>query len=505
MIIGKLFKYFLILFILLNIILFVYFINLKNNIPLKVISFSNKFNVPTCESNVNMDICISNRAINVHNPYFCENISNILLKDICYFLAITGGDSIIDIKSSTNSCDLIKNIYLGSLCRRLGYRPHMLIFITTKLSNIQNDFNNIVSDCHFSDKIHNLFCIYAYVAGIAKDHLFEAKKICNKLNESQLIEECKYYIASTFTFNMDENTSNKILIIEELCKEIIDLNWRSECYYVLADELALQTTNYLEKINTACSNSSLAKDYNCFNHVLYLLPPENTIKYCNLIEESRKNDCYKTYARILEGQNEEKVVACAKVPVSYKNSCYVGIGEGAASHIKDTYISNNLLDLSSSEICGRVEEKYVSNCLNGFYSTIADSIVTNVSYRVSICINIPAEYQKGCYYSIFNSNIKYMKYSKTSINYTSLCKEIPVKYANECYETCGEDVGTRFVDNASAIISECNKFPNEYRNKCYFGVGNSLNRYYSNNADLEAEACNQFPYEFQDDCLLNKQ
>ena len=59
-------------------------------------------------------------------------------------------------------------------------------------------------------RYHNLICIYVNVASLEKDNLSNAKIICNQLKDERLVGECSFYMALSFAWDMEVNTSEKI-------------------------------------------------------------------------------------------------------------------------------------------------------------------------------------------------------------------------------------------------------------------------------------------------------
>ena len=288
--------------------------------------------------------------LNEYKNDYCGGIENGFIKDLCY------------LSDKNEKCYLIEDIYLQYICLRLGHRPHMLDFITTKSTTLKKDFSNILEECKDYDKYHHLFCIYTNVASLAKDNLSEAKHICNQLKDEHLIGECKFYIASSIVMNINKDTPKKINLINGICKEINNTNWRSECYYILADELAMTKPEYLEEIANACRKSNLAIDYACFDHVTQFLSIEKTIELCNFLEiTNEKKDCFIGFGQIINWSNggiSAKIPVCKKLPDPFKFSCFNGLGRGINKHFSWDFNK-------ASFACSQVPLEFREDCFDG--------------------------------------------------------------------------------------------------------------------------------------------
>ena len=391
----------------------------------------------------------------------CKDIENDFIRDVCY---LEKKDNYGD-----DGCYLIKDIYLQYMCLRLEFRKHMLYFITNKFTPLKNNINNILEECKDYDEYHNLFCIYTNVASLAKDNLSEAKHICNQLKDEHLIGECKFYIASSIVMNINKDTPKKINLINGICKEINNTNWRSECYYILADELAMTKPEYLEEIANACRKSNLAIDYACFDHVTYLMPVERIMEFCNLLKNNKeKIDCFDGWGHIIsrKGDISLGISTCNKFSVEFRNKCFLGLSYGIGRHFSPN-ISSGI------PACNKIPIEFRNNCFLGLGEGIGRHFSRDLSSAISTCNEVPDEFKSSCFKGLgkgiggsFDRNI-FIAISKSISSGIPTCNKIPLEFRNNCFRELSKGVGQHFSRDISSGIPICNKFPPEFRNNCF--------------------------------------
>ncbi len=441
---------------------------------------------------IGISILISIYLYFLNEKNSCENIENEFIRDVCY----------LEKKDDWGSggCYPIENTYLQYMCLRLGFRPHLLSFTTTKFTPLKNNINNILEECKDYDEYHNLFCIYTNVASLAKDNLPEAKHICNQLEEEHLNGECKFYIASSFAMDIDKDTSKKIDIIMDLCEEVTHTSWRSECYYVLADELAITKPEYLEEIANACRKSNLAIDYACFDHVTYLMPVEKTLELCNLLKSIKeRTDCFRGGGYILGwryGNISLGTSTCNTFPTEFKSNCFWGLSEGIGRHFSP--------DIQAAiSACNKIPDEFRNRCFWGLGEDIGRHFSPDIQAAISACNKIPDEFRNDCFSGLsmgvgghFDRDI----FASISIA-ISACNKIPDEFRNDCFWEIGNGIGRHFGRNIPQAISACNKIPAKLRNNCFRGMGEGIGRHFGTNISIAISACNKIPDEFRNDCF----
>jgi len=348
---------------------------------------------------IEKDICFSNLILNKGRIDILKHIENDLIRDVSYwtFIARRFGDDLYE----RYDCNLIENTYLQYMCRRLYFRQHMISFITTGVTySVKNNFDSLLDKCSYYDGNIKLFCIYTNAAIIARYNFSQARSICNQLNDEMLIGECSFYIASSFAMNIAHKTSERIDLIMDFCEKIVHPDWRSECYYVLADELALTKPERLEDIAIACRKSNLAKDYRCFNHIEHLLPTEKLLEFCDLTESfNEKVDCYLGFGLIIGQRFHDNlnysISACDKIPDNFSNYCFDSLG------LIIGYNYNGGIDSAISS-CNKVPLESRESCFNGLCKGI-DWRLKDDNLKILTLNEIPSEFMNDCFDVIENN------------------------------------------------------------------------------------------------------
>jgi len=430
--------------------------------------------------------------LNEYKTYSCENIKSNFIRDLCYLEKKDDSESV--------NCYFIENTYLQYMCLRIGFRPHLFGFITTKFSPLKNNFSNLLDECKDYDKYHNLFCIYTNVASLAKDDLPKAKHICNQLEDERLIGECSFYIASSIAMNIDKDTSKKIDLIMDFCEEVTHLSWRSECYYVLADELAITKPEYLKEIANACRESNLAIDYACFDHVTYLMPVEKTLELCDLLKSIKeKIDCFRGGGYIFGwryGNISLGISTCNKFPIEYRDNCFKGLSEGIGRHFSSD-IKTAILE------CNQVPTEFRNRCFWGLGEDIGKRFNKDVQAAILACNQVPTRFKSDCFKGLcmgvggrFDRDI-----SRSISRSISACNQVPTEFRNDCFKGLEGTISEQFEGDISSGISICNQFPINPKNSCFFVLGENIDMRFGRDTNKAISACNEIPVEFRKDCF----
>jgi len=455
------------------------------------------------KSGIEKDICFSNLMLNQGRIDILKHIEDDLIRDVSYwtFISKEFGDDLHekfgDDLHENYDCNLIENTYLRYMCIRLGFRPHMVSFITMGITySAKNDFDSLLDKCSYYEGNIKLFCIYTNAAIIARYNFSQAIHICNQLNDGMLIGECSFYIASSFAMNIAHKTSKRIDLIMDFCEKIIHPDWKSECYYVLADELALTKPERLEDIAIACRKSNLAGDYGCFDHIEYLLPTEKLLEFCGLTESfNEKVDCFLGFGVTIGLRFHNNLTfaisACNKVPNNFSNYCFDNLGSVIVQNFNgdtDSAISScNKLPLGSRE-----------NCFHTLGESISHFFRNDVNSAIASCNMIPLKFREDCFNSL-SVMVGGNSYKNIDLGILS-CNKIPASYRNTCLESLSMGAGQHFGDDLKQGISMCNKIPLEFREKCFTSLGMSVIDNYDDDIDTIIFSCNKIPPKFRSGC-----
>jgi hypothetical protein len=392
-----------------------------------------------------------------------------------------------------NYCNIIENSYLQYVCLRLEHRPHMLEFLDV-------DVNDVVlkkpEKCKTYEGRDLLLCTYIEAAKIGKENISKGKEICKSINDTRFSRECNFYVFLPETLNIEEKTDEKIEKSMYFCKNISYPPWKSECYFVLADELTLlNDSKYLMNISDSCKESYLAEDYLCFHHVVFLMSLKNAKMFCN-ITEIRKEDCYKAIGDSFSRKfnNVSKTIKLCKELNDYEENCFEGIGD-YVGHSSGMGFKDGL------ESCKYFPGKYEKNCYNGIISSIAKSSSFDLNESIEKCKKLSSEYRGDCMYQvskeIFELEMSIKKDTSLLIN---KCESL----SNECKAGCFEGVVNYITRQGKKInysIKECSHLPVEYKDVCFNGIIYNIKQYHKDDVILIKKSCDLLPKKYRDLCL----
>jgi len=384
---------------------------------------------------IEKDICFSNLMLNQDRIDILKHIENDLIRDVSYWTFISRWFK--GRFHENYDCNLIENTYLRYMCIRLGFRPHMISFITTRVTYSENnDLDNLFDKCSYYDSNFRLFCIYTNAAILAKYNFSQAKHICSQLNDEMLTGECSFYIASSFAMNIVHKTSERIGLIMDFCEKIIHPDWRSECYYVLADELALTKPERLEDIAIACRKSSLAGEYGCFSHVQNNLPSEMPLKklleFCDLAESFiDKVECFNGFGetigrRSYSNVDYDVISACNKVPIDFRVYCFKHLSVAI-----EQLFSEDINFIISS--CNKIPLKFREHCFNSLGEKFGRDFYGDIDSAISSCNKIPLGFRENCFNGLCKSIESIHLRKDTNLKIWDFIK-FPNKFEKICFD-----------------------------------------------------------------------
>ena len=447
--------------------------------------------------------CLS-RVVDIFNLKFgsfeCKGIKDSLVKDLCYQrLLYEGYYEKINPGRDSNICIPIENPYLSHVCLRSIYRPHMNQFMISPYSQIQVNIN-MSDECSSYDNYTFIYCNYLHAASLTKHNLTKAMDICNNLNDDKITGECNFYIATSLALNIEEDTKNKIGKLNNFCGTISYPFWRAECYYLLADELALIKPSSevpIKEVAKACTKSQLIASYACFSHVNQLIDLEKVKEICRAIENPLvEYYCYKYVGEeFLDFYNFDALQAkkeCDNVPEKYKEDC-----------IKETYRGVGLISpgriLEISKKCNELPTEFKEYCFSGLGSRIAVRCSGNVYECAEECDNLPKEFKHYCYDRIGTQIGWYSNFDL--LTSFAKCNKIPTEYRENCYYGISTFVGNNAINNVNETIELCKQFPKEHQENCFVTIGQRVYRHFLYNWSNSIEKCTEMPSELQEYCF----
>lgn len=417
----------------------------------------------------------------------CGKMNDPLSKDLCYWDAAIFGwySPNSDVQDShcvwylgpnADSCHFISNSYLQYMCLRFNMRPHMVEFLSQQSSDSEFKVPNLIEQCEDYDDYSRLFCIYLHAAQLAAEDMNRAKDLCNQLGDKKLIGECEFYSLLPVIMDLTTESSEKIAFTKDFCSGIDHPLWKSECYYVLADELALQTPEtHLGEIATACVESTHLAKLGCFNHVALLLELDNAKALCELVDERQPLD--------------EQLPA----------RCFEGVIDQLTQLIRGGQ-RDNLIPVI--ENCEEFPERFRDYCMLGLSGPVgrrlAEFLSEEAPFNVSPCYQFPLEFRGNCVYN-FGMSIDASPHETTVAIET--CSAFQTDIKHECFGGIKVAIARRYADDTASGVEMCNKFPEESRENCLESIRWNLGYLFTEEASLAIEKCYELSEEDKHSCL----
>lgn len=356
----------------------------------------------------------------------CDNTEGILERDVCYWDRFIEEWRLDGIRNE-GYCYQMDNSYMQYVCLRYGLRPHMMPFVSlSDMSATLIEIPEAVEGCRMQEGHLRRFCIMGYVASLASSNLGEAQRICTTLGDPPSMGECTFYIAVARAMNLASvNIDEEIAAFMELCNSISDADWRAECYFVLADELALlRPVTNLSKIVEACRKSMEAANFGCYNHAVMLLPSEDGIAYCSLLEE-----------------------------YEMRYDCALGAGRAIADQSGGN-ITWGILG------CQKFSPPLAEPCLSGMALNIGDHYSINISHGSIVCRDFPVELVEPCIHGVSRAHAV-LPYNANVSPAIQKCKEFPPEFQGFCFDVLiGDHQGS------SEAVAWCGDLPPRFTEKC---------------------------------------
>lgn len=368
---------------------------------------------------------------------------------------------------NSDKCELIDDIYLRAVClRKQRYRPHMNMFVTTaKASSIkQQNFDD--DKCPgFEDDYSKLVCRYVNAAYYAKKEPEKAHELCHRLQDEKLVGECSFYVAVSLVMSLAEDTGSKINQLMDFCGKIKNPNWRSECYFLLADELAFLelADTYLDAIVSACKHSENARDFGCFSHVAMILPYETQKQFCNIVARKAMPGCYwgmgSSFLIDSDDVNRsiERCGSIAEQPL--RSFCLGGLSHYAGIdflRMRDGAMASQLINKCMSL---PLADHFKKPCVLGL--GIRWGFSMSAAGGVKNCLGVAKEYRTVCFQGLSQG----LPYKGGGFQtFLDECAVFPEDYQDVCFEYAVKTMG---IWNRQENKNICGSFPSRFWKKCY--------------------------------------
>lgn len=200
----------------------------------------------------------------------CEFEATPLGRDSCYFSAFANAERHPKAQYDHSPCPAIANPYLLKLCDRITWRPHMRQFLSRRES--MSHFpppGSEQKDPHGFDQRLYRYLEASHATVSSEDR---AVLLCRRATSLDEVDECLYYLVIAHSLRLVDAFSSTQTVIETLCEAMSIPEYRSECWFTLADELSTRTTEEnFDRLIELCHRSTRARNYQCFDHLLFTL------------------------------------------------------------------------------------------------------------------------------------------------------------------------------------------------------------------------------------------
>ncbi len=407
------------------------------------------------------DVCLSEMAIENEEAEACQRIHNSLIKDICYrdiSLAKQRWPVLVD----DDSCYFISDSVLQYLCLRTYFRPHILGFQLQRPLHAPVEWNGTAPECEDYDSYHHRFCIHQKATRLTHFDLQAAMSLCNRFEDLNINGECMFHIATTLSLHLNTSATTGLDTIKKFCEGISHPSWKSECYYLLADELALHSpTVHFNEITSLCKESNRAVNYACISHVAQLMTPPEGVAFCFMQNESYQLNCF-MHVGVRTGRTFTK-----------------DIPEGTA-------------------ICTNLPNSFKGICMSAFAFGIGEETRGDVSLKLEKCQEIPEEAREFCVLGIITAISE--QYFNDLAAGEKVCSKLST-LSSECVEAIVWMAGVRATGNLSEGIDQCNRFSPPLSEICFSGLSLSVAGRLPSEAPHRMAACFEFPEQFRGECF----
>lgn len=355
----------------------------------------------------------------------CRKIYNFYLMDYCY--------TVIE------SCNNIKDSISSYYCNRLNMRPHMWSFVVT-----HRDFENISGFINYNSLVREI---------TIQPKLIQKLDLCSQKFTGKFQEQCKFFVG----FGLIEQLPNNLNSFSNFCLNFNSIQWTSECYYLIADELTyLNNSNYLKNISKLCYASNQAYDYSCYHHTAINMPLDHIKSYCGYADVLYKEQCYEGYGYKLGFDNDLSslglnIEICNDL-VEYNDSCVIGLIQSISTYSKDDKQNFYL------ESCKQIPDQYRNLCYQQYGHDYAFFETLGI---VEYCSIVEDNYVEDCFFGI-GTGLDMIAKSNLDIA-INICKETNTSLVNQNYCLKGVlwQLGRYGIKDNS-----CELFPIEFKTEC---------------------------------------
>jgi len=339
----------------------------------------------------------------------CSELRNSLERDACNYRRALSPDVIPpefrDSPSASPTCLSIADPYLAYVCLRLTYRPHMRLMLTSdyyyKFYNQEPELlRTPLPGCAVVEPMLALPCFYSRVGLLAQENATAARSLCDALEGDRIIGECEFYVAVSIVMSLRDDYNGTRDRLLHFCEGIGYPKWKAECFYLLADELAVMDESDVKDIVMACEkSSSISPDFLCFHHLAGIgMTPERAVAFCNaVVNRTDKLDCLRGIFPEVGRPDFDRMASiisgCLNVSAEYRKYCFRGIGMRLFERMYNPVGggSGGSDVLSAMERCRGMPLEFEYDCLYGAWVRSIEEV-----QEIPGCTHFPQKYLQRC-------------------------------------------------------------------------------------------------------------
>ncbi len=412
------------------------------------------------------DRCLADLAISADRVELCRSIRDLQQRDHC-FLSLSNQN--LRKREQQDPCAEISSPVLGYLCMRVQIRPHMHRFLTYRQHYTPSVALPDQPGCgRYGTTAEVSVCRYLELAKHAGPVLLEELQRCRTEFPEPQASECAYYlvVASLLTRGDRGGAPAYLQNLERGCADIFDPSFRSECYYNLADELALEApAEHLAELAALCRRSDEIENYHCVDHVARLLPnTEMVLELCRILgAKVLDSNCYgvlgEQFILLRTWPTARALATCASLEgTDQAEACQRGVARGSG------YLSPPTGRKVAAE-GDAIPPWWRDEQRSGMVLAMADRLFLDGvrPETISQCEAFEEPERPLCYRAFFQSIL--FPFVHHLPEGRALCEELPA-YREDCLETLLGYVRELQGRRPEVLRASCGYFPQPHRSRC---------------------------------------
>lgn len=270
------------------------------------------------------------------------------------------------------------------------YKIFIFLILLTIFISFHFDWFNI----SFSEpkKEDQNYVFYTQAVNLAVADIDRALDMCSRSGD--MADECFTSIVMVIA----EKDSERSL---DICRGIVDLEWRGECFFIVAESLFGKNVSLASEV---CEKSEVFQ-HECYFHLgRFTKTPSNTINQgilaCGIVPSEFRGECFGGLGEDSVGLQFEDVSsvisACNEILFDSRDDCFFSLGD---AFFYGWFPDGG--DVSRGVLaCDTVPSEFKGNCFKGLANGITRFFFNDLSASISACNKFPLEFRNDCLKSV---------------------------------------------------------------------------------------------------------